>query len=202
VALDGVEGLFMSTTVVAAYVLLGGFLVLQRVLRRGEQARSLRPTPADRGSTRLLGVAFGLGILALVAAPALNVHGFGAVDHGTVVGWIGVTVMIGGLVLRLWSQIVLGRYYTSTLRHDQDQPILASGPYRLLRLPGYAGLLLAWVGAGLATTNWAVTLAIALLTVIAYRYRIAVEEAMLLEALGGRYKEYMARTWRLMPYVY
>jgi protein-S-isoprenylcysteine O-methyltransferase Ste14 len=192
----------MPTTIVTAYALLGGFLVLQRVMRRGEQARSLRPPPADRGSTRLLGVAFCLGILALVAAPALNAQGVGEVGHGLVVGWIGVAVMVGGLALRLWSQAVLGRYYTSTLRHAEDQPILASGPYRLLRHPGYAGLLLAWVGAGLATANWAVELAIALLMVVAYSYRIAAEEAMLLDAFGVRYKEYMARTWRLMPYVY
>ena len=38
--------------------------------------------------------------------------------------------------------------------------------------------------------------------VAAYRYRIAPEEAMLLAAFGGRYKEYMACTWRLIPYVY
>ena len=189
-------------TLVAAYVLLGGFVILQRVLRRGEQARSLRPTPTDRGSTRLLGVAFGLGILSLVAAPVLNAYGLGEAGHAAVVGWLGVAIMIAGLTLRLGSQAVLGRYYTSTLRHAADQPIVASGPYRLLRHPGYAGLLLAWVGAGLATTNWAVTLALALLMFVTYRYRMAAEEAMLLEAFGGRYQEYMARTWRLMPYVY
>ena len=126
----------MPPAVVVAFVLLGGFLVLQRVLRRGEAARSLRPPPADRGSTRLLGVAFCLGILVLVAAPALNARGLGEAGHGPVVGWIGVAVMVGGLALRLWSQAALGRYYTSTLRHAEDQPILASGPYRLLRHPG------------------------------------------------------------------
>jgi protein-S-isoprenylcysteine O-methyltransferase Ste14 len=192
----------MSPAVVVAFVLLGGFLVLQRVLRRGEQARSLRPPPADRGSTRLLGAAFGLGLLALAAAPALNALGVGDMGLGPAVGWAGVAVMVGGLALRLWSQAVLGRYYTSTLRHAADQPVLASGPYRLLRHPGYGGLLLAWLGAGLATANWAVALAIAVLMVVAYRYRIAAEEAMLLGAFGDRYREYMARTWRLIPYVY
>jgi len=192
----------MPTTIVIAYALLGGFLVLQRVMRRGELARSLRPPPADRGSTRLLGGAFGLGLLALAAAPALNADGVAEMGPAAVVGWIGIAVMVGGLALRLWSQAVLGRYYTSTLRHAEDQPILASGPYRLLRHPGYAGLLLAWVGAGLATANWAVASAILLLMVVAYSYRITAEEAMLLGAFGGRYKEYMARTWRLIPYVY
>jgi protein-S-isoprenylcysteine O-methyltransferase len=63
-------------------------------------------------------------------------------------------------------------------------------------------LLLAWVGAGLATANWAVASAVALLMVVAYSYRIAAEEAMLVSAFGGRYEGYMARTWRLVPYVY
>jgi protein-S-isoprenylcysteine O-methyltransferase len=192
----------MPTAVLVAFVLLVGFLILQRVMRRGEQARSLRPLPADRGSTRLLGAAFGLGLLALAAAPVLTAYGVADMGLGPVVGWVGVAVMVGGLAVRLWSQAVLGRYYTSTLLHAADQPVLASGPYRLLRHPGYGGLLLAWLGAGLATTNWAVALAIALLMVIAYSYRIAAEEAMLLGAFGDGYKEYMARTWRLIPYVY
>ena len=191
----------MFTTFVA-WSLLAGFLVLQRVLRRGEEARSLQASAADRGSTKLLGTAFLLGALALVAAPVLNAQGIAEASPGPVVGWIGVAVMVCGLALRLWSQAVLGRYYTSTLRHGEDQPILASGPYRLLRHPGYAGLLLAWVGAGLATANWAVASAIALLMVAAYSYRIAAEEAMLVSAIGGRYEGYMARTWRLIPYVY
>jgi protein-S-isoprenylcysteine O-methyltransferase len=171
-------------------------------MRRGEQARSLQPLPEDRGSTRFLGVAFLFGVLALVSAPVLNALGLGEVGNGAVLGWIGVAVMVCGLGLRLWSQAVLGRYYTTTLRHADDQPILASGPYRLLRHPGYGGLLLAWVGAGLATVNWVVALTIVLLMVVAYGYRIVVEEAMLLGAFGGRYREYMARTWRVIPFVY
>jgi protein-S-isoprenylcysteine O-methyltransferase Ste14 len=191
----------MLTTLVA-WALLAGFLVLQRVLRRGEEARSLQASAADRGSTKLLGAAFLLGALALVAAPVLNAQGIAEASHGLAIGWIGVAVMFGGLALRLWSQAVLGRYYTTTLRHGEDQPILTSGPYRLLRHPGYAGLLLAWAGAGLATANWAVASAVALLMVVAYSYRIAAEEAMLVSAFGGRYEEYMARTWRLVPYLY
>jgi protein-S-isoprenylcysteine O-methyltransferase Ste14 len=192
----------MPTAVVVAFTLLCGFLVLQRVLRRGEQARSLRPPQTDRGSTQLLGAAFGLGLLALAAGPALNAYGVADMGLGPTVGWVGVAVMVGGLAVRLWSQTVLGQYYTSTLRHAADQPVLASGPYRLLRHPGYGGMLLAWLGAGLTTVNWAAALAIALMMVGAYSYRIAAEEAMLLGAFGDRYKEYMARTWRLAPYVY
>jgi protein-S-isoprenylcysteine O-methyltransferase len=191
----------MLTTLLASSLLVA-FIVLQRVLRRGEEARSLQASALDRGSTKLVGAAFLLGALALAAAPALNAFGIGAASQELVLGWIGIAVMVAGLALRLWSQAVLGRYYTTTLRHGDDQPVLASGPYRLLRHPGYGGMLLAWVGAGLATANWAVALAVALLMVAAYAYRIGAEEAMLVGAFGDRYKEYMARTWRLIPFVY
>jgi protein-S-isoprenylcysteine O-methyltransferase len=184
------------------WLLLVSFLVLQRVMRRGEEARSLQASAADRGTTKLLGVAFLVGFLAVVAAPVLNALGIAEASHGPVIGWIGVAVMVCGLTLRLWSQAVLGRYYTTTLRHGEGQPILASGPYCLLRHPGYAGLLLAWVGAGLATANWAVMSAVPLLMVVAYSYRIAAEEDMLVRAFGSQYQEYMARTWRMVPYVY
>jgi protein-S-isoprenylcysteine O-methyltransferase len=192
----------MQTTVIAAYVLVGGFLVLQRIMRQGEHARSLRAQPADRGTTRLLGAAFGLGIVALAAGPVLHVYGVATIGSDVIVGWIGVAVVVGGLTLRLWSQAVLGRYYTSTLQRAEDQLILAAGPYRVLRHPGYAGMLVAWAGAGLATANWVVVAVITILMVVAYSYRIAAEEAMLLDAFGTRYEEYMRQTWRLMPYVY
>lgn len=36
----------------------------------------------------------------------------------------------------------------------------------------------------------------------AYNYRILCEERMLRSALGQQYETYMARTWRLVPFVY
>jgi protein-S-isoprenylcysteine O-methyltransferase Ste14 len=48
-------------------------------------------------------------------------------------------------------------------------------------------MLLAWLGTGLATTNWAVARVLCLLMVVAYNYRIAAEEAMLLGAFGDQY---------------
>src|SRR5262249_34478852 len=118
----------MLTTAVASS-LLASFLVVQRIMRRGEQARSLQASAADRGTTKLLGVAFLLGALGLVAAPALNAQGLGEANQVPPIGWIGIAVMVAGLALRLWSQLALGRYYTTTLRHGDDQQILKSGPY-------------------------------------------------------------------------
>jgi len=191
----------MLTTVVS-YLLIGSFLVLQRVLRRGEQARSLRPNQEDRGTTRIIGLAFGFSILALILAPLLNHFEVAHLDLGFPVGWVGVTLMLGGLALRRWANGVLGRFYTSTLRLAEDQQIVRAGPYRLVRHPGYGGVLLLWVGAGLASQNWAVAAIILSLMSVAYAYRIKSEESMLQTAFGDKYRGYMQSTWRLVPWVF
>jgi hypothetical protein len=115
-------------TNVVSYLLIGSFLVLQRVLRRGEQARSLRPNQADKGTTRLIVMAFGFSFLALILAPLLNRFEVAHLDLDFPVGWVGVALMLGGLALRWWANAVLGRFYTSTLRLAEDQQIVKGEP--------------------------------------------------------------------------
>ena len=185
-----------------SYVLIGFFLALQRVLRRGEQARSLRPNQDDKGTTRLLGMAFGFSLLALILAPSLNSFEVARLEFGFPVGWVGIALMLGGVSLRCWANAVLGRFYTSTLRLANDQPIVKEGPYRLVRHPGYGGVLLLWVGAGMASQNWLVAGIILAPMSIAYACRITAEESMLLTAFGEQYRIYMTSTWRLVPWVF
>jgi len=59
-----------------------------------------------------------------------------------------------------------------------------------------------WIGAGMATSNWIVAAAITLPMVVAYRYRIRAEEAMLAEAFPQDYKGYVSRSWRPIPFLY
>jgi protein-S-isoprenylcysteine O-methyltransferase len=178
-------------TNVVSYLLIGSFLVLQRVLRRGEQARSLRPDHEDKGTTKLIGLAFGFSILALMLAPLFNHFEVAHLDLGFPVGWVGVALMLAGLALRWWANAVLGKFYTSTLRLAEEQQIVRAGPYRLVSHPGYGGVLLLWVGAGLASQNWAVAAIILSLMSVAYTYRIKAEESMLQTAFGDQYRSYM-----------
>ena len=154
-----------------AYACLGCFLLAERLLRLGEDARSLAAGEADRGTTRAVGRAFGLSILLLGIAPLLNRRGIGH-RAGVHVAWGGVAMMGSGLALRVWAARVLGAYYTRTLRTSATQRIVAEGPYRLVRHPGYAGDLLLWLGAGLSTENWIVTTTIMASMVGAYQSRI------------------------------
>ena len=71
-----------------------------------------------------------------------------------------------------------------------------------MRHPGYGGVLLLWVGAGLASQNWAVAAIILSLMSVVYAYRIKSEESMLQTAFGDQYRSYMQLTWRLVPWVF
>ena len=188
--------------IIVAYLLIGCFLVLQRAMRQGEQAKSLHSGQFDRGSTKLIGKAFIIAILVLIAAPALNAFQIGPLSKGAAVGWAGVGVMFGGIALRWWANRTLGRFYTSTLRVAEGQRIIRQGPYKVLRHPGYSGVILIWVGAGFATLNWMAAAVIVLVVGASYRYRINSEEAMLMTTFGAEYQAYMAQTWKLLPFVY
>jgi|SRR5262245_31672009 len=187
---------------IIAYLLIGSFLALQRSLRQGEEAKSLRVEQFDRGSTRLIGQAFLLAILASIIAPILNAFQIGRLGMGDAIGWFGIVVMLGGLALRVWANRILGRFYTSTLRVTDRQRIVRQGPYKILRHPGYSGIILMWAGAGLATANWIVTMVIILLMIASYRYRILSEEAMLQAKFGEEYQAYATHTWKLLPFIY
>ncbi len=191
----------MYSTIVA-YLLILLFVAIEGRLRQDDKARSLERSEADRGSTTAVGAAFGMDILAILLALVFNYFQIGRLAEGTVIGWIGVVVMLIGIMLRVWSAQVLGRFYTRTLLTTADQQLVEQGPYRWIRHPGYLGSLLLWIGAGLATGNWIAAVAITLITCAAYRYRIQTEEVMLRSSFGQSYADYTRHTWKLIPFLY
>ncbi len=184
-----------------AYCFIGCFFVVERLLRKGEAARSMEEGEADRGSTRAIGSTFGVALIALLMAPLLNWLKVGRM-RSKVLPWSGIGGMVAGLILRIWALRILGAFYTRTLKTSEEQRLIEDGPYRLIRNPGYLGDLLFWPGAGLAVGNWGVLAVILFPMLWAYRKRIEAEEKMLAEAFPREYKEYARRTWRLIPFVY
>ncbi len=185
---------------ICAYALIGVFFYIESRLRQGQEAKSLEAGPSDRGSTRYIGLAFGVTFGMLLLSPILNALQVGRLSD--TVGVIGLVVMVVGLGLRYWTHKTLGAFYTRTLLVTTDHHIVDNGPYRIIRNPGYLGTLLLFIGAGLAVSNWIAVIVIAAALVSAYRYRIRSEEAMLVTEFGDAYKAYMARTWKLVPLVY
>ena len=180
----------------AAGLCLIAFVLSEVFLRRGATAKSLKPTRTDRGTTLLLSACY-MAVVGILFFPNLP----GTVLP-TAVAWVGVGAACAGLALRWWAMIVLGRFYTRTLTTTSDQHVVAHGPYRWVRHPGYLGCLLTWVGAAAATRNVLVVVLVLVVLLLAYARRMAVEEAMLVESLGEAYVAYQRRSWRLVPFLF
>jgi protein-S-isoprenylcysteine O-methyltransferase Ste14 len=182
---------------VAAGAVLSAFLILERLLRKGADARDLNRGEFDRGSTTAVGAAFGIAM----AGPLLFARsGLGRLPIWA--GWLGVGAMAAGLGLRTWAAWTLGAGYTRTLKVSPDQRVVLTGPYAVVRHPGYAADILMLMGYGLAWTSVGALVITTLPMAVAYSYRIRVEEQMLHKNLGDEYLRYRERTWRLLPGVF
>jgi len=115
--------------------------------------------------------------------------------------YLGIGLMIAGIVLRQWSIAVLGRYFSRTVGVQEGQAVVNSGPYRLVRHPAYTGSLLTMVGLGFVLQSWGAVLVLIAFFGVAFGYRIHVEEEILTSKLGDEYVAYANRTKRLIPYV-
>jgi protein-S-isoprenylcysteine O-methyltransferase Ste14 len=190
------------TTILAYLLIIFFFVFIERRLRKGQQARSWEIGQHDRGSQAILGIAWGITSLSLYIAPVLDYFQCLLIRSGLVIGIIGLSIMMMGIVIRYWAAITLGAYYTRTLRIEDQHRVIEQGPYRVIRHPGYLGVMLLLIGAGIATTNWLPIIVAPMMMFMGYIYRIHIEEKMLQSTLGQPYIDYMRRSWRLIPFIY
>jgi protein-S-isoprenylcysteine O-methyltransferase Ste14 len=187
---------------------LAGLLILTTVSAWGMMELSQRSQPQRQGATKIGGVGFRLGLLAGVIATSVVVNvaphvvPAAAIRPGDVAFAVGLVILLAGLVLRGWSFKTLGQYFTHTVMVSADQPVITAGPYRVLRHPSYAAVLLGCIGLGLASANWAGLAGMLLLTLTPLLWRIHIEERALLTTLGDRYHTYAAQHKRLVPLVW
>jgi protein-S-isoprenylcysteine O-methyltransferase Ste14 len=113
--------------------------------------------------------------------------------------WIGIVVMLFGFVLRHWSIISLGKYFRTTTELENGQKVIDQGPYRYIRHPSYAGIIIFFIGYGLISENWISLGAAICLPIASLVYRIHVEEKVLAEGIGPEHVDYQQRTKKLIP---
>ncbi|HUV34812.1 MAG TPA: isoprenylcysteine carboxylmethyltransferase family protein [Candidatus Desulfaltia sp.] len=90
---------------------------------------------------------------------------------------------------------------SSRLVTVEGQRLVTDGLYRRIRHPLYLGEMTRNLGFTLILTS-GYGFALVLLGSVFLLFRIPREERMMLEEFGDEYREYMRRTWRLIPHVY
>ena len=112
---------------------------------------------------------------------------------------IALGVIIIGSSIGTWAMLT-NQFFSSHVRiqTDRGHQVVDTGPYRIVRHPGYAGGLLSWLAAPVFFSSyWLVILTI--LAIIGSVLRTKLEDDMLQEELPG-YQEYAERIpYRLVP---
>jgi protein-S-isoprenylcysteine O-methyltransferase Ste14 len=115
---------------------------------------------------------------------------------------LGLVLTTFGYAFAAWA-LIENRFFSSLVRiqKDREHEVCNSGPYRIVRHPGYAGNIWALPGIVLALGSvW--TLIPVVIAVIIAVIRTELEDRTLQEELKG-YKEYVQRVqYRLIPGIY
>jgi protein-S-isoprenylcysteine O-methyltransferase Ste14 len=170
---------------------LFGAVLIPRLRRRG--ATRVR---RDRGSGAL--VIFTV-FLSISIALAFGYGGIGMLPDW--VFYLGIFLMLLGVLVRQWAIAILGRFFSLTVRIVEDHKVVEKGPYRLVRHPSYTGVLITFIGLGLAVQSLGALLVLLVVFSVSFGYRMRVEERTLLSELGQDYASYMKRTKRLIPFL-
>jgi len=114
-------------------------------------------------------------------------------------GWVGVALLIGALILFALSHRDLQANWSPSLEIYTGHTLITNGIYRHLRHPMYASQWV-WVMAQiLLLQNWIAGPINLLVFLPFYFLRVRAEEQMLLATFGEQYRAYMARTGRVLP---
>ncbi|MCA1818482.1 MAG: isoprenylcysteine carboxyl methyltransferase family protein [Thermoplasmatota archaeon] len=112
----------------------------------------------------------------------------GVVTEGLLAPWAaegwwtfaGAFLYAAGAALRYTAMAALGRRWSTRVYTLPGDPLVATGPYRWMRHPVYAGVALELIGIPLLAGLWATLAAVTFLHAFALRRRIRIEE----QALG------------------
>ena len=112
----------------------------------------------------------------------------------------GAILVALGLGLALWARWHLGANWSAVVTLKENHTLIRSGPYRVLRHPIYAGLILAFAGTALAIGEWRGLLALAVAVPPLLR-KVRVEEKNLAAAFPD-YERYRGETFALIPWIW
>jgi protein-S-isoprenylcysteine O-methyltransferase Ste14 len=170
-------------------------LLLNRLMRSDSGDKKNQ----DKGSLRIIWIMIGLanssGILLVyfVKAP---------ISQWVWMPYIGLLIILAGMILRFTSIWTLGRFFTVDVTIRDHHEIKKDGAYKIIRHPSYSGSLVSFIGFGISLNNWLSLVIITVLIFISFLQRIKIEEEALIKQFGSLYLDYKKDTYVLIPWIY
>jgi protein-S-isoprenylcysteine O-methyltransferase Ste14 len=153
----------------------------------------------DKNSIRIIWMTI---ILSVTAGVFIAIKTNIPIIETNLLKYIGLILIIAGVVVRFTAIRTLGKFFTVNLAIDSEHRLIDTGFYKYIRHPSYTGSLLSFLGLAVYLNNW-ISLPVILIPIIGvFIFRINIEEKLLIQQPGLNYSEYMNRTKRLIPFVY
>ncbi len=111
---------------------------------------------------------------------------------------VGIASMIAGVVIRRIARRDMGKQFSIALRTLDDHVLVTDGIYARIRHPAYTGDLMFQFGVPLLFGSGRGLLVMLLLIPFVY-IRIGLEERMLIEKFGDKYRRYRKHSGALLP---
>jgi protein-S-isoprenylcysteine O-methyltransferase Ste14 len=112
----------------------------------------------------------------------------------------GVALTALGVGFAIWARMTLGANWGMPMTLRENPDLITGGPYAFVRHPIYTGIIFAMLGTGLTVGAWwffVLLIAFGYFVISAHR-----EEKDMVQHFPDAYPPYMARTKRLIPFVY
>lgn len=113
---------------------------------------------------------------------------------------ISLILTLIGLFVIVWARLHLGRNWSMVKTQKKNTELVTSGPYRFIRHPIYAGIMLSLLGVTLTMGfYWLIFWA---LMVTFFTSSARAEEKSMVTRFPKAYPDYKARTKMLIPFVF
>jgi protein-S-isoprenylcysteine O-methyltransferase Ste14 len=137
-------------------------------------------------------------VLFFIFAPTPGIMGLWR--YSLPVGIAADVITLAGLIIALWSRMVLGKYWSSNVALKRKHKMITEGPYAYTRHPIYTGGLLMALGVVLLLGNLGAAIIFAAIATTLVVKSLQ-EEEFLTRRFPKAYPAYKTRTKFLVPFI-
>ncbi len=169
----------------------------------GRRSRLVPVVDSRKGPLEIFLVA--LVSLSMLLAPVLGASGllsFADLRLFPSEVWVGTLLLMFYFWLFHRSHADLGSNWSISLELRDNHQLVTSGVYARIRHPMYTALFVYGIAQAILIPNWLAGPSFLVAFTLLYCFRIGKEEEMMRERFGALYREYMASTKRLVPFLF